>query len=130
MATPAMPGGEEFCLEAAIVNYFGAHKLNKPNYLVKNVCALLMPGDTLGGHLDDMEADWTKPIVSISLGCKVVFLLGGKSRQDPSVAMFLRSGDIVLMVVIVELIFLRFFLRIRQWQCSFEVGLAPKLPDR
>lgn len=22
-------------------------------------------GDTLGGHLDDMEADWTKPIVSL-----------------------------------------------------------------
>lgn len=78
MAAPAMPGGEEFRPEAAIVNYFGL-------------------GDTLGGHLDDMEADWTKPIVSISLGCKAVFLLGGKSRQDPPVAMFLRSGDIVLM---------------------------------
>lgn len=22
-------------------------------------------GDTLGGHLDDMEADWSKPIVSM-----------------------------------------------------------------
>ncbi|KAL7202673.1 hypothetical protein ACSBR1_034194 [Camellia fascicularis] len=64
MAAPAMPSGEEFRPEAAIVNYFEL-------------------GDTLGGHLDDMEADWTKPIVSISLGCKAVFLLGGKSRQDP-----------------------------------------------
>ncbi|KAF5959586.1 hypothetical protein HYC85_000795, partial [Camellia sinensis] len=84
MAAPAMPGGEEFHPEAAIVNYFGL-------------------GDTLGGHLDDMEADWTKPIVSISLGCKAVFLLGGKSRQDPSVAMFLRGGDIVLMAVIMAI---------------------------
>lgn len=34
---------------------------------------------------------------SLSLGCKAIFLLGGKSRQDPPVAMFLHSGDIVLM---------------------------------
>lgn len=34
---------------------------------------------------------------SPSLGCKAIFLLGGKSRQDPPVAMFLRSGDVVLM---------------------------------
>ncbi|XP_021899617.1 alpha-ketoglutarate-dependent dioxygenase alkB [Carica papaya] len=78
MASPAMPVGEEFQPEAAIVNYFGL-------------------GDTLGGHLDDMEADWTKPIVSLSLGCKAIFLLGGKSREDTPLAMFLRSGDVVLM---------------------------------
>ncbi|XP_077212217.1 oxidoreductase, 2OG-Fe(II) oxygenase family protein isoform X2 [Tasmannia lanceolata] len=78
IAAPAMPLGEEFRPEAAIVNYFGS-------------------GDMLGGHLDDMEADWSKPIVSISLGCKAIFLLGGKSREDPPVAMYLRSGDIVLM---------------------------------
>ncbi|KAL9686792.1 hypothetical protein QQ045_031185 [Rhodiola kirilowii] len=78
MAVPAMNIGEEFQPEAAIVNYFG-------------------PGDTLGGHLDDMEADWSKPIVSMSLGCKAIFLLGGRSRQDSPLAMFLRSGDIVLM---------------------------------
>lgn len=96
-------------------------------------------GDSLGGHLDDMEADWSKPIISLryyanffffsfflfgiltvnlntwtrktelhswfyvfpplwfSLGCKAIFLLGGKSRDDPPLAMFLRSGDVVLM---------------------------------
>jgi hypothetical protein len=47
MAIPAMPSGEEFKPEAAIVNYYG-------------------PSDMLGGHVDDMEADWSKPIVSIS----------------------------------------------------------------
>lgn len=78
MAAPAMLDGNNFCPEAAIVNFFGA-------------------GDMLGGHLDDMEADWSKPIVSISLGCKAIFLLGGKSREDLPVAMFLRSGDVVLM---------------------------------
>ncbi|KAL9256997.1 Alpha-ketoglutarate-dependent dioxygenase alkB-like protein [Drosera capensis] len=78
MAAPAMLTGEEFRPEAAIVNYFAL-------------------GDALGGHLDDMEADWSKPIVSISLGCKAIFLLGGRSREDEHIAMFLRSGDIVLM---------------------------------
>ncbi|XP_057776969.1 alpha-ketoglutarate-dependent dioxygenase alkB [Salvia miltiorrhiza] len=78
MAAPAMPCGEEFLPEAAIVNYFGI-------------------GDMLGGHLDDMEKDWSKPIVSMSLGCKAIFLLGGKSREDTPIAMFLRSGDAVLM---------------------------------
>ncbi|KAG5521832.1 hypothetical protein RHGRI_034158 [Rhododendron griersonianum] len=78
MAAPAMPLGQEFQPEAAIVNYFGL-------------------GDTLGGHLDDMEADWSKPIVSMSLGCKAIFLLGGKSRQDLPQPMFLRSGDVVLL---------------------------------
>ncbi|XP_066339956.1 alpha-ketoglutarate-dependent dioxygenase alkB-like isoform X2 [Miscanthus floridulus] len=78
MAIPAMPSGEEFKPEAAIVNYYG-------------------PRDMLGGHVDDMEADWTKPIVSISLGCKCIFLLGGKTRDEVPTAMFLRSGDIVLM---------------------------------
>ncbi|CAI9093195.1 OLC1v1028635C2 [Oldenlandia corymbosa var. corymbosa] len=78
LAAPAMLPGEEFQPEAAIVNYFSL-------------------GDMLGGHLDDMEKDWSKPIVSISLGCKAIFLLGGKSREDPPLAMFLRSGDVVLM---------------------------------
>ncbi|KAF7839542.1 alpha-ketoglutarate-dependent dioxygenase alkB [Senna tora] len=78
LAKPALPVGVEFQPEGAIVNYFGL-------------------GDTLGGHLDDMEADWSKPIVSLSLGCKAIFLLGGKSREDPPLAMFLRSGDVVLM---------------------------------
>ncbi|ERN09922.1 hypothetical protein AMTR_s00013p00177390 [Amborella trichopoda] len=77
LAAPAVEKGD-FKPEAAIVNYFGSD-------------------DTLGGHLDDMEEDWSKPIVSISLGCKAIFLLGGDSREDPPIAMFVRSGDVVLM---------------------------------
>nr|GMD96801.1 alpha-ketoglutarate-dependent dioxygenase alkB [Ipomoea batatas] len=78
LATPAMPSGEDFQPEAAIVNYFGQ-------------------GDMLGGHLDDMEKDWSKPIVSMSLGCKAIFLIGGNSREHTPLAMFLRSGDVILM---------------------------------
>jgi hypothetical protein len=110
-------------------------RLKKQNHFF--VIFFLCSADTLGGHLDDMEADWSKPIISLrylsippflffppfvlcsykntnkwsqdhvrtwfylscflSLGCKAIFLLGGKSREDPPLAMFLRSGDIVLM---------------------------------
>ena len=45
--------------DAALINYYKA-------------------GDTLGGHLDDVEKDMSKPIVSFSLGCDAIFLLGGQ----------------------------------------------------
>ncbi|GKD03727.1 alpha-ketoglutarate-dependent dioxygenase AlkB [Tanacetum coccineum] len=44
MAALEMLVGEDFQSEAAIVNYFRL-------------------GDMLGGHLDDMEVDWSKPII-------------------------------------------------------------------
>jgi alkylated DNA repair protein alkB family protein 1 len=49
--------------------------------------------DSLGGHKDAMEGDLTQPIVSVSLGCKAVFLLGGTRRDEVPVAFFLRSGE-------------------------------------
>ena len=39
---------------------------------------------------------WFMPLVD-SFGCKAIFLLGGTSRDDNPTAMFLRSGDVVLM---------------------------------
>lgn len=45
--------------DAAIVNYYSK-------------------GDTLGGHKDDVEEDLTQPLVSISIGCAAVFLMGGE----------------------------------------------------
>ncbi|XP_010249026.1 PREDICTED: alpha-ketoglutarate-dependent dioxygenase alkB isoform X3 [Nelumbo nucifera] len=57
-----------------------------------------------------LQFDWSKVIclgvtsmtwkqigVNLYLGCKAIFLLGGKSREDDPIAMFVRSGDIVLM---------------------------------
>lgn len=38
------------------------------NSIAKTLCYIRycsFKGDTLGGHLDDMEADWSKPIVSM-----------------------------------------------------------------
>lgn len=40
---------------------FSKYDIVKARRLIK----LSLIGDMLGGHLDDMEADWSKPIVSI-----------------------------------------------------------------
>ena len=47
-------------------------------------------------HQDVSEAAMEKPLVSISLGCSSVFLMGTTSREDKPFAMFLRSGDVVV----------------------------------
>lgn len=52
-------------------------------------------GDTLGGHKDDAEEHDTMPIVSLSLGCDGVFLIGGKSKDQTPTALMLHSGDVL-----------------------------------
>jgi alkylated DNA repair protein (DNA oxidative demethylase) len=48
----------------------------------------------MGLHQDADEADFTVPVLSISLGDTAVFRLGGPSRQDPTRTLRLASGDI------------------------------------
>jgi alkylated DNA repair dioxygenase AlkB len=64
--------------DAAIVNYY-------------------YEGDTLGGHRDDAESDMLKPIVTLSLGCDSVFLMGGLTKEVAPTALRLRSGDVLVM---------------------------------
>ncbi|XP_036449065.1 nucleic acid dioxygenase ALKBH1 [Colossoma macropomum] len=52
---------------------------------------------SLGIHVDESELDHTWPLLSFSFGQTSVFLLGGTKRQDPPTAMFMRSGDIMVM---------------------------------
>lgn len=54
-------------------------------------------GDTLCGHKDDAEKDLSKPLVSLSLGCPAIFLMGGLTRDDAITPIFLRNRDIVLL---------------------------------
>lgn len=71
--------GEEFVAEAALVNFY-------------------RPGDVLCGHVDDAEADLEQPLVSISLGCTAVFLMGGRTREVAPTPILLRSGDVVILM--------------------------------
>lgn len=96
--------------------YTEEHRGNFPNdlfELVQDVASLLGHGDMraeaaiinyyphtrcmMGGHLDDAEEAMEKPIVSASFGNTVIFLIGGRTRDVEPTALFIRSGDIVLM---------------------------------
>ncbi|KAL5275524.1 ALKBH1 family protein [Megaselia abdita] len=71
-------GFENYSAEAAIVNYYPI-------------------GTTLAGHTDHSEANLDAPLFSFSFGQKAIFLLGGQSKDEKPSAMFLKSGDVVVM---------------------------------
>ena len=54
-------------------------------------------GARLGLHQDKDEEDFSAPVVSISLGDKARFQIGGLSRRDKLRALELSSGDVVVL---------------------------------
>jgi len=50
-----------------------------------------------GGHRDDMERNLRHPVLSASLGCTAVFLLGGQGRDTEPLPLLLRSGDVMVL---------------------------------
>lgn len=54
-------------------------------------------GARMGLHQDRDEADLSFPVVSVSLGDTAVFRLGGLSRRDPTTALRLASGDVLVL---------------------------------
>ena len=46
--------------------------------------------------MDDAELDLSLPLVSLSLGLSAVFLFGGPTREDTPTALWLRSGDAII----------------------------------
>ncbi|RQM15349.1 hypothetical protein DD237_003583 [Peronospora effusa] len=77
-ARSAAACGMTLTAEAVIVNY----------YKTKS---------SMGGHRDDVEYTMDYPVVSVSLGCRCVFLMGGHRKDDPPLELLLQSGDIVIM---------------------------------
>ncbi|XP_002741372.1 nucleic acid dioxygenase ALKBH1-like [Saccoglossus kowalevskii] len=71
-------GFPQYIAQAGIVNYYNM-------------------SSTLGGHVDEAEFDMTAPLISFSFGQTALYLLGGKTRSVKPDAMFLKSGDIMLM---------------------------------
>jgi DNA oxidative demethylase len=51
----------------------------------------------LGLHIDADEAEKNAPVVSVSLGSRALFRLGGEQRSDPTSSMRLASGDVVVL---------------------------------
>lgn len=67
-----------FKAEAAIVNYYPI-------------------GTTLAGHTDHSEINLEAPLFSFSFGQTAIFLLGGRTKDEKPAAMFLKSGDVIVM---------------------------------
>ena len=51
----------------------------------------------MGLHQDKDEEDFSAPVLSVSLGDTGVFRVGGRSRQDPTKKIELKSGDAVVL---------------------------------
>ena len=58
---------------------------------------LYRPGARMGAHQDRDEADFSLPVLSVSLGDTAIFRLGGPRRGDPSRTVRLASGDVCLL---------------------------------
>lgn len=54
------------------------------------------PGTRMSLHQDRDERDFTRPIVSVSLGLPIVFLFGGMERKDKAARIPLSHGDVVV----------------------------------
>lgn len=54
------------------------------------------PGARLSLHQDKDERDFTRPIVSVSLGLPATFQFGGLKRSDPIASYSLRHGDVAV----------------------------------
>ncbi|XP_047467764.1 nucleic acid dioxygenase ALKBH1 [Mugil cephalus] len=52
---------------------------------------------SLGIHVDESELDHSRPLLSFSFGQSAIFLLGGTCRQDAPTAMYMHSGDVMVM---------------------------------
>ena len=51
----------------------------------------------LGLHVDQDEADFSAPVVSVSLGDRALFRIGGPTRKHPTRSLRLSSGDVVVL---------------------------------
>ncbi|MEM9318701.1 MAG: alpha-ketoglutarate-dependent dioxygenase AlkB [Pseudomonadota bacterium] len=54
-------------------------------------------GARMGLHQDRDEADFTQPVLSISLGDDALFRIGNETRGGKTESVWLRSGDVVVM---------------------------------
>ncbi|XP_068715763.1 nucleic acid dioxygenase ALKBH1-like [Montipora foliosa] len=71
-------GYSDYFPEAGIVNYYPL-------------------GGSMGGHTDHYESDLSWPLISLSFGQSAIFLIGGATRDVRPSALYVHSGDILIM---------------------------------
>lgn len=74
-----------------------ANEAGYPDFL-PNACLInrYEPGAKMSLHQDKDEKDFSRPIVSVSLGLPVAFQFGGLQRTDPVTKHPLQHGDVVV----------------------------------
>jgi len=69
-----------------------------PDYLAETGIINFYPeGASMGGHTDHYEDELCQPLISYSFGQSAVYLIGGPTRDIKPEAIWVRSGDIMLM---------------------------------
>lgn len=58
---------------------------------------LYRDGARMGLHQDRDEADFSQPVLSISLGDDALFRIGGTERGGPTASHWLKSGDVLVL---------------------------------
>lgn len=88
---PAMPAAFRLLAESA------GEEAGFPGF-APDACLInrYAPGTRLSLHQDKDEADFSAPIVSVSLGLPATFLFGGLKRSEPSTRIPLFHGDVVV----------------------------------
>lgn len=85
---PAIP--DQLC---AIWRRFG-HADRAPDCCLINFYG---EGARMGMHQDRDEADFSWPVVSVSLGDDGLFRVGGTTQRGPTRSLWLKSGDVVVL---------------------------------
>ncbi|KZT11624.1 uncharacterized protein LAESUDRAFT_784182 [Laetiporus sulphureus 93-53] len=83
--------------DAGIVNFYQTKACSYSPSTPTNMVMISILQDTLMAHVDRSEVCATSPLVSISLGCAAIFLIGGLTRDVEPMPIVLRSGDVVIM---------------------------------
>lgn len=54
-------------------------------------------GSTMGGHTDHYENELSQPLIGYTFGQSAIYLIGGQTRDVKPEAIWVRSGDVMLM---------------------------------
>jgi len=84
--------------DLALLTKTVANVFNFPDYMAETGIINYYPeGSTMGGHTDHYEDALSQPLIAYSFGQSAVYLIGGQTRNVKPEAIWVRSGDMMLM---------------------------------
>ncbi|XP_014085376.1 nucleic acid dioxygenase ALKBH1 [Bactrocera oleae] len=88
----------EFPEDLASLSAYFASALGFQLYKAQAAIVNFYPiGTTLSAHTDHSEPNRTAPLFSFSFGQTAIFLIGGRTKEISPLAVYLRSGDVLVM---------------------------------